>query len=197
MRLCTVEGCELRYRSNGYCKKHFALYYRYGRPEPLPPKPIKQRLLEKIVIDENGCWIWRGCIASKGYASIIVDGKSRLAHRLSYEAFIGPLGTLLACHKCDVRRCINPDHLFAGTHFDNVADMWAKGRGAKDSFANCPEKRARGERHGRATVDWVFVNGVRALYATESFTHRGIADLLSVPFGTVSHILSYRTWKEP
>lgn len=73
--------------------------------------------------------MWTGHLVGWGYGQVKSGGKIRMAHRVSYETHIGPIPPgMLVCHHCDRPACINPAHLFIGTHKDNVADMMAKGR---------------------------------------------------------------------
>lgn len=90
-------------------------------------------LLDRIAIDCNGCWNWKGYTDSKGYGiAVLADHTKKLAHRLSYETFVAPiLEGNGVYHHCDNPSCINPEHLFSGTQLDNMHDMIAKGRGRK------------------------------------------------------------------
>ena len=80
---------------------------------------------------DTGCWEWTARINRGGYGQFKLDGKFKTVSRLSYEWAFGIELTpnQFICHKCDNRKCVNPDHLFVGTHTDNMRDMWTKGRG--------------------------------------------------------------------
>jgi hypothetical protein len=80
--------------------------------------------------DVTGCWIWVGGLVNGGYGAFRLGSKILRAHRVAFELFKHsiPNGKLVM-HKCDVRRCINPEHLFLGSHKDNTQDMLAKNRG--------------------------------------------------------------------
>lgn len=80
------------------------------------------------------CWLWTGAKYRSGYGHIRLGGKDYSTHRLAWELIHGPIDQgLCVCHTCDVRHCINPDHLFLGTKKDNSIDMARKGRGYNPS----------------------------------------------------------------
>jgi hypothetical protein len=96
---------------------------------------IAERLeANSIPIPECGCLIWTAGTFKAGYGCMMIRRKSFYAHRLSWQEKNGPIPKgMYVLHRCDIRPCINPDHLFIGTHLDNIADMKAKrrGRGAR------------------------------------------------------------------
>lgn len=77
----------------------------------------------------SGCWLWDRSLRKDGYAQVEARrGKAVLAHRLSWQLNRGPIPNgLYICHKCDVKSCVNPDHLFVGTCADNIRDRVVKG----------------------------------------------------------------------
>lgn len=79
----------------------------------------------------DACWLWSPAYP-QNYGTIRRSAPERgtvRAHRLAYERANGPIPKgLLVCHRCDVPGCVNPAHLFLGTHGDNQRDRIAKGR---------------------------------------------------------------------
>lgn len=100
------------------------------------------------------CWLWKESLL-KGYGSFCLFNKRYLAHRISYLIHNKTLPSdLLILHKCDVKNCLNPAHLYAGTPLDNARDALERGlylTGDKSWVRNNLDKIARGDRHGSKT----------------------------------------------
>ena len=81
------------------------------------------------LVPETGCLLYTGYIQNTGYGRITYEGRREGAHRVAYALKHGPIPAgMSVCHTCDVRLCVNPDHLFLGTQTDNMKDMFRKGR---------------------------------------------------------------------
>jgi|688.fasta_scaffold1093808_2 hypothetical protein len=98
---------------------------------------ILDKLMDGCIPEPNsGCWLWLKCEA-KGYGKIRFKNKLATASRVSYETFICDPGDKHVLHKCDNPLCINPEHLFLGTHDDNMRDKVSKNRSMKGSKNPC------------------------------------------------------------
>lgn len=120
------------------CKgKTAKLRVRKRRPPSLKKARHKLTLLQrfepKYKVAESGCWEWQAFIGENGYGMFRIGHRMVPAQRASYIIFNGdiPNRYILVCHHCDNPKCVNPNHLFLGTHQDNMDDMIKKGRNVK------------------------------------------------------------------
>lgn len=129
----------------------------------------------------NECWEWTGSKLSAGYGMLYIGNQMKLAHRYSYELHNGaiPQG-MFCCHHCDNPSCVNPAHLFLGTHNDNMADMKSKGR----------QKHG----NGKAKVTEAQVLEIRQKYARGGITHRELAAIYGVNREAISNIIQRKNW---
>jgi len=180
-RICSIEGCSKPAKSRGWCNTHYERWRKNGGPLVFAPRPMAStRFHSKYVVDTSGCWIWIGSRDGKGYGHFgVASGINRKAHRVSYEMHKGPIPVgLVVCHKCDVPSCVNPDHLFVGTHQENTDDAVRKGRVAK------------GENSGVARLTEHAVRLIRL----SNLSERKLAALHGVHRSTINAVLSGRTW---
>jgi hypothetical protein len=137
-------------------------------------------------LGKGDCWLWTGARLSNGYGVFGLNGKSAYkTHRFSYELAHGEIGDgLFVCHKCDVKHCVNPDHLFAGTPRENALDMCAKGRHAQ----------VKGEAHYSARLTEADIVAIRAM-AESGMTHEAIAKLFPISRRHATDIINRGCWK--
>ena len=137
--------------------------------------------------DRDACWLWTGYIQRGGYGVLVTKAASgrwhhSMAHRLSYLLYVGRLlPDHDVCHRCDVRACVRPDHLFLGTRLDNMRDAQRKGRtsrGATSFHAKLTEAEVRAIREARR-------QGVQGQVLAERY---GVSE------NTISGIIHGRTW---
>jgi hypothetical protein len=101
----------------------------------------------------DGCWMWKGPCRGNGHGTLQVRNRTAMAHRVAWQLTRGPIPEgLCVCHHCDNPPCVNPGHLFLGTHRDNMQDMIVRNR----------RRHAAGERNGRAKLTPAEVEAIRA-----------------------------------
>lgn len=194
---CSVATCDYPLDSRGFCTRHYMKWRHRGFPpldeflaDPDPkrvyvPVPLAERFWQKVQQTE-GCWLWTGWRGPGGYGELrLVRGSVRVrAHRISWELHFGaiPHG-MFVCHKCDNPPCVRPDHLFLGTHADNVRDMAAKGR--------------RGNTSGKPYKGWLTPEAVRTIrtrYAEDGISRTQLATEFNISRSQASRIISRARW---
>lgn len=149
----------------------------------------KELLYSKFAIDTaTSCWNWTGALRWDGYgqfSSVALMGKKSgtPASRASWIIHNGPISDkILVCHKCDNRKCVNPDHLFLGTDQDNANDKMAKGRTYK------------GVEHWKVKLDPVKAYEIRWLDAS-GWRRKDLAAAYGVSGSAIDGILSRKNWR--
>ena len=159
--------------------------------KPIRPEisdEAKARFWAKVdVRGPDECWEWQGARNKFGYGKLTVAGKQRAASRLVYELECGeiPAGQFV-CHRCDNPPCVNPDHLFLGTHAENMRDRNLKGRARGGSL--------RGERHPQAVLTAEQVRIIRDLATRKVKPQAAIGRQFGISQSHVSEIKNGNAW---
>lgn len=162
-------------------------------------KPVGDRLMAKVVKSESGCWLFTGTKNGAGYGTIGLGTKEQgkgFVHRVSYEIHHGPIPAgMVVCHKCDVKLCVNPDHLFVGTHNDNSQDAKSKGRIASgERWAAANRDICKGERHGRSKLKECEVLEIIRLHQELGLNRAQLGRQFGISRRMVSNIIAGRNW---
>jgi hypothetical protein len=144
--------------------------------------PIEERFF-RFVIKTDKCWNWTGVIMNSGYGQFSADkGKTLGAHRYSYELHNGKIKKgCFVLHKCDNPICVNPSHLFLGTHQDNMNDKKNK------------QRQAVGSKNGISKLTSTDIIKIRTFYKDKN--QQGTALIFNVKQATISKILNRDRWK--
>ncbi len=145
---------------------------------------LEQRLLKNSV-KQNGCWEWKGHKIWSGYGLMSYKEGSKAVHRVAYTVWKGdiPKGKYVL-HKCDNRACINPDHLFLGTHLDNMNDMKEKNR----------QDKRPGELHHVNKMKNEDILEIRKLWDLGKETQAGLARKYKVSVSCIHNIVRRKAW---
>lgn len=145
------------------------------------------RFYSKINIDyETGCWIWKCQQKDNGYGRFYFNGKYYTAHRFNYALTFGSIPKeLFGCHMCDQKSCVNPYHIWMGTHEQNMKDMVNKKRSAI----------LLGDKNGRAKLTQEKVDDMRKLNK-KGMNYTQLADFFNLGKSQVSRICRGISWSE-
>ena len=161
-------------------------------------KIFKNRFLEKIN-KTNNCWNWIGTKLKSGYGVFWLNGKSVKAHRLSMTIKFGkiPKG-MCVCNHCDNPSCVNPKHLFIGTHKDNMRDGVLKGRfrsGKNHPVHYCSQNVHKGEDNPKSKLKTSDIVYIRFLYDFHKYNQKELSKIFGVNNRSISNIVNRKSWK--
>lgn len=137
----------------------------------------KKFMTSRVRVVASGCWEWSHSLMSNGYPAVWHKGVVTGGHRVAFELWVGPVPDgKMVCHKCDNKKCINPEHLFCGTGSDNQQDSVSKGRHKNQVY--------HGEDHPNSKLSSGDVLRIRRSTAS----HRKLAKQFGVCKTTISKI---------
>lgn len=152
----------------------------------------------------NDCIIWSKAKTKSGYGVTTVNGKTVYAHRLAAEQAYGPIPKgVMVCHRCDTPSCVNPEHLFLGSHKENMQDMRMKGRSAggnRHKSVTKPDSVQRGEKVGTSKLTEEQVACIRASYTPGKSgvkspnSYMSLAKSYGVSYAAIHKIVNGRMW---
>lgn len=189
-KYCLVGDCCGQSRARGMCRKHYGRWWKYGDPK------ITRRLFGvgstdelffwshvAITADATRCWLWQAGQSRGGYGKVGFKGKTYYAHRLAWLWTKGEdISGALILHSCDVRLCVNPNHMRKGTQADNMRDKVLRGR------------QVRGEQLHSAKFTEQQVIHIKQRLA-DGEIQSNIAGEFSVHRSTISAINTGKHWK--
>ena len=150
-----------------------------------------KRFWNKVKVGSpDECWEWQGSKKGAGYGSFYVnkEEKAQRSHRVCWSFFNGPIpNDLHVLHNCHNPLCVNPAHLYLGTHQDNMRDRTSLGRWEKT--------RPRGTKHANSKLSELDVLEIRRLYATGKIEQIFLGKMFRVSHTQVSYIVNRRQWR--
>lgn len=188
---CSI--CGKRVLARGWCRNHYMAWKRHGTPTP-HVATLEERFW--AFVDKEGlcpshrpelgpCWVWIGGNI-RGYGHFAIEGKTVKAHRYSWELYFGEIPEdLCVLHHCDNPSCVNPKHLFLGTHAVNASDRNQKGRHCKGEESHL----------SKLTEEDVLAIRCRYVYGSSTNGSTALALEFGVSYPTILRIIKGRCWK--
>lgn len=144
--------------------------------------PLDIRFWEKVNKTDS-CWLWTGSKNNTGYGRVGVRGKLLLAHRVSFEMVNGKIKKgMNVLHKCDIPSCVNPNHLWLGSHKENMKDMYKKGRACT------------GEDRPQSKLTIKKVEYIRERYKIGDISQRELAKEIGISQPILCQVINKKRW---
>lgn len=189
------EQCRVTFRHRAseqrrFCSRRCASNHAVGRERVSANVRVWQFINQTAT-----CWLWTGAKSPGGYGAFNVKRRVVRAHRFIWELLCGPIPDgLEVCHNCPGRdnpSCVRPEHMFLGTHAENLTDMVRKGQ---SRFVLRDYARS-GESHRSARLTENQVRTIRQRYAASGITQYDLAREYGVSQFAISSIIRGRTWR--
>lgn len=149
---------------------------------------ITDRFLQYVCVGEwlpSSCWTWTGGRTASGYGAFALSHSKQIrAHRYAFEIHYGRKPNGMVLHSCDNRICCNPLHLREGKHGDNMKDMSARKRAARE------------ERHHKAKLKRAEVLAIHCLYSTSDYSTYELAEIFGMAQPTIGQIVQGNLWPD-
>lgn len=173
-----------------FCNQSCATTYRNLNTVYPKTNPVDRFWSYVKVGNPDECWEWIGSMKPQGYGQMQIDGKLVYAHRYSWFIHYGKLDKgIQVHHKCDNRKCVNPNHLWLGVQKENIADMIAKGR---QNWKN----RLYGENHPMAKLCNEEVEAIKLLSSTKKYTDVMLSIMFGVSQSIIGKITNGKNWNK-
>lgn len=158
---------------------------------------VEERFWSKV--DKTGnCWLWTANSDRRGYGKFSLQCHTYRSHRVAYQIAVGPVpDEMLILHKCDTPACVNPDHLYVGTHQMNMKDRQNKGRaayGKRNGMSTHPETILRREASPRAKITMAIADSIRKDHAEGFKSHQKLGAKYGIKKSQVHNILTGKQW---
>jgi hypothetical protein len=196
-RKCSIEHCEKKHKSRGWCDKHYYRWRVNGSPLSISRREnvafsdvsevdfaVRFWSLATLTADATRCWLWGHTTTKAGYGQVQIAHSRHYAHRIAWQLANGrpANASLEILHSCDTPQCVNPEHLQEGTHADNLNEASARDRMQKGA-----------DRHNTSLTDET-VREIRQALANGK-TGQWVSQTYNIAPMTVSKIKHRQTWK--
>lgn len=147
---------------------------------------VVERFMSKVDKQDNGCWLWNAGVFGSGYGAFGLNGSVVSAHRAAWIIFRGELPAgIHVLHDCDVKLCVNPEHLHLGTNSDNL----------KEAYDRELRHARKGADHFKSRLTDDVVREVRQKHAEGNVTYEALSKQYGISNQSMRDAIIGKTWK--